>query len=474
MTDDTIKIVPVVLSGGSGTRLWPASRARQPKQLLSLVSRQSMIADTIDRLDALQGVVDPIIVTNTSQADRVAHLMAQSRSTPVRLILEPVGRNTAPAIAIASLLAIDDDPDATLLVLPADHAISDRTAFAEAVAVAASAAGDGLLATFGITPTAPETGYGYIKAGSQLRPGVWEIAAFKEKPDAPTAQAYLDSGAYSWNSGMFVFRADVYLRELEAHRPDIAAVAKDAYAGAERSHDRLVLSRDTFAESPAVSIDYAVMEQTTRGAIIPVDPGWSDVGSWASVWEIGSRDEHGNVIVGNVTAVDTTDSYVRSDGRLVATVGVQDLVIVDTTDALLVTTLEGSQDVRSLVDAVAAVHPTIVETDGSEDGEWGRSRVVASGPGHGIRLIEVDPAHHMSIDAAGRRVVLQILDDGATIATDGTEHQPSAGSSFAVEPDAHVHVVNRAGTPLRLFEISVDTFVSPADIDRFTEGRPSP
>jgi mannose-1-phosphate guanylyltransferase/mannose-6-phosphate isomerase len=352
--NDPKAIVPVILSGGMGTRLWPASRRTRPKQLLNLVGDRSLIRATVDRINAVSPGTTPIIVTNADHADAIEQDLKTSGSDSPVLMLEPVGRNTAPAVAVAAHEIISTRGDGLMIVLPSDHTISNEAVFAEAIEHAASAARDGFLVTFGITPSHAETGYGYIKVGTAVSDATALVSEFREKPDEETAESYITSGDYLWNSGMYLFMASRYLEELRLHAPDIAASAKEAYAVSTRDRARISLGAEAFAACRSDSIDYAVMESTESAAVVPTDPGWNDVGSWSSLWDISEKDGARNVTLGNIELADVTGSYIRGDHRLIAVVGLDDVVIVDTPDALLVTTREKAQDVKSIVDRLQA------------------------------------------------------------------------------------------------------------------------
>lgn len=345
----TEPIVPIILSGGIGSRLWPASRRSRPKQLLPLVGEMSMIAATAERATALPGAANPIVVTNEAHAPAIAADLKQSKVV-ARLILEPMGRNTAPAVAAAAIVAQQDGEDPLLLVLPSDHTIGDVNAFAAAVSHGATVAASGALVTFGITPERPETGYGYIRGGDTITPAVTAVASFQEKPDAATAAQYLASGDYYWNSGMFLFRASTFLGELGRFAPNMHQSAVDAVQQGTASDHGLLLDAEAFGSIDGDSIDYAVMERTDRAVVVPCDLGWNDVGSWASTWEISDKDEDGNVASGDTLLVDVQNSLVRADSRLVAVVGVEDVVVVETSDSVLVISRDQAQRVKEIVD----------------------------------------------------------------------------------------------------------------------------
>lgn len=337
-------IVPVILSGGSGTRLWPMSRPERPKQFLALTATETMLQLTAARAhgDAFSA---PIVVANASHAEQVEAQLAAIQSTPQAIILEPAGRNTAPAIALAALQA---DGDAPLLVMPSDHVILDRDAFHTAIHAALPLVEDGWLVTFGITPDAPETGYGYIKVGEEVAAGVHRVARFVEKPQRAAAEAMIASSDHAWNGGIFLFRADAYLRALEQFRPDILAGARASMDGATREGTRIFPDRAAFEASPSDSIDYAVMEKADQVAVVPVAMGWSDVGSWDALHAIADNDEHGNVVNGDAVVLDSRNCLVRSDGARIAMVGVEDLIVVASGSDILILPRGRSQDVKLL------------------------------------------------------------------------------------------------------------------------------
>lgn len=343
------RITPVILSGGSGTRLWPLSRTERPKQLLSLTHEQTMLQLTALRVADTARFEAPLVVANAAHAEMIEEQIAATGVSSPTLILEPAGRNTAPAIALAALAV---DPDALLLVMPSDHVIARVDNFLAAIEAARPLVEQGWLVTFGITASAPETGYGYICRGEELAPGVHRVERFVEKPDRATAEAYLASGRYSWNGGIFLFRARDYLTALEAHAPAIAAAVRDAMADARHDNSRIHPSAEAFTASPSDSIDYAVMERAESVAVVPVEMGWSDVGSWDALHELGPTDEAGNLHHGEVLSIDATGCLIRTTGPLVAAVGVKDLIVVATGDAVLILPRGSSQEVKRAVEAL--------------------------------------------------------------------------------------------------------------------------
>lgn len=346
-----MRIVPVILSGGIGSRLWPLSRSSTPKQLRALLGEHTMIQATGLRVAGLPGVDPPIVVCNRAHVETIQRQLEEVGLDPQRVVAEPAGRNTAPAVAAAAVVT---PADGLMLVLPADHVITEVEAFRTVVEAAAEAAAGGRLVTFGVVPDRPETGYGYIEVGEEIGPGsLRRVARFVEKPDAATAASYVAGGRFLWNSGMFVFAPDVILDELGRWEPEVTEAVWRSLATADPA-SRVVEPSAAFEQAPAVSIDTAVMERTDLAAVIPLDAGWSDVGSWATLWDIEERDVHDNVVRGDAVVLDVSRSYVRSDGRLVAVVGIDDVVVVDTGDAVLVAARDRVQDVKRLVERLTA------------------------------------------------------------------------------------------------------------------------
>lgn len=350
-------ILPIILCGGSGTRLWPLSRERFPKQFLPLIDDRTMLQNTVLRLSGLKDAALPLFLCNENHRFIVAEQLRQIHIKPGGIILEPIGRNTAPAAAVAALEAINNHDDPLLLILPSDHVIQDVQAFLKSVQLGAAFAEKGFLITFGIVPTAPETGYGYIRGGKRLKAhnvrgkhiAIYTVDSFEEKPDPETAKDYVASGKYYWNSGMFLFKASEYLNELSVFQPSMVEACKESRARAKSDADFIRLDKHAFTACPKDSIDYAVMEKTDKAAVIPLDAGWSDVGSWTALWEIQEKDTNGNVSKGDVILQDVRNSLLHAGDRLVAAVGVDDLVVIETADAVLIASKEKVQNIKDIV-----------------------------------------------------------------------------------------------------------------------------
>lgn len=353
----TIRLIPAVLSGGSGTRLWPLSTEAMPKQFHALGSHETMIQATVRRLAAgTEGldVLAPLVIGNRRHGAMIEQQLGAVGVTPGGVVLEPFGRNSAAAAGIAALLAQEIDPGALVLLMSADAMIEDSEGFARTIARAAPVALDDHIVLFGVEPTHPETGYGYIQAGEPIAAGVSRVQRFAEKPNATTAQAYIDSGDYLWNAGIFLFSPAMFLRELDAHAPDVASACRHAFATARRRGTVVDLDDDAFARVPSISVDYAVMERTARAAVTPIGVPWADIGSWSELWRLSPRSEQGNVARGETVIIETTDSVVWSQGRTVGVIGVADLIIVATEDAVIVLPKHRAQDVKLLVEQVKA------------------------------------------------------------------------------------------------------------------------
>lgn len=469
----TAAIHPVVLSGGSGTRLWPMSRASYPKQLLPLLSSRSMLQDTVTRFAGRDGFAPPLLVGNGEHRFVIAEQVRALGVEPAAILLEPVGRNTAPAAAAAARFLLDGDPDAIMVLLPADHAIADAEAFRAAVAQAADVAKEGHLVTFGIVARGPDTGYGYIKRGAPLAgadDGCFAVERFVEKPDAATAVRYLASGNYSWNSGIFVFRADRYLEELAARRPEIVARCDRAVAEARRDLDFLRLDEENFAACESVSIDYAVMEHTERAAVIPVDVGWSDVGSWSALWEIGEHDGEGNRLVGDVLARDVKNSYLRAERRLVAALGVEDVLVVETADAVLVAARDRAQEVRELVDELRRRDRSEHDTHVRHYRPWGHFESIDAGERYQVKHLMVKPGAALSLQMHHHRAEHWVVVRGTARITRGDEVTLLSENESTYIPIGMAHRLENPGkVPLDIIEVQSGAYLGEDDIVRFDD-----
>jgi mannose-1-phosphate guanylyltransferase/mannose-6-phosphate isomerase len=460
------EIQPLLLSGGSGTRLWPLSREAYPKQFLPLAGDDTMVQATWRRVEALAERA-PIIVANEEHRFLVAEQLRQIGAPVPTILLEPVGRNTAPAIAAAALQAMTDGADPLLLVLPSDHVVRDPAGFQRAVREAASAADAGALVTFGIVPDAPETGFGYIQveAGDGLR----KVSRFVEKPDAVTAQSYLDAGGYYWNSGMFLFRASRYLDELARFRPDIVEAVRAAHAAARHDGDFVRLDKDAFAACPSDSIDYAVFEKTEHAMVLPVDIGWSDVGSWSALWDVAERDANGNAHHGDVIAVDSRNSYAYAQ-RLVALVGVDDIVVVETDDAVLVARKDRVQEVKQVVAQLKKEQRSQAVLHREVHRPWGSYDSVDNGGRHQVKRIKVKPGAALSLQMHHHRAEHWIVVSGTARVTRGDEILLLSENESTYIPLGVKHRLENPGkVPLELIEVQSGSYLGEDDIVRFED-----
>ena len=461
------KIYPLILSGGSGSRLWPLSREEYPKQLLPLLNPTSMLQDTILRLEGLDELEDPIVVCNEAHRFLVAELMREAGCTTGKIILEPVGRNTAPAIAVAALSV---EPDAILIVLPADHSVSDKLLFQAHVKSAVDLAIAGKLVTFGIVPSKPETGYGYIRAGEQVAGLAHVVEQFVEKPDVDTAKAYLAEGCFSWNSGMFVFSASGYLEELNNHHPSLLGQSKAAFEGISQDLDFMRLDIEHFSKCESISIDYAVMEHTKNAVVIPIDVGWNDVGSWSSLWEIGEQDTEGNRFLGDVISHGSNRNYVNAPHRLVSLVGVDDLIVVDTADALLVAARDQAQDVKEIVAALKQSSRKETSTHRKVYRPWGSYDSVDEDEGFQVKRITVNPGASLSLQKHQHRAEHWIVVSGTAEVTRGDSVYVVSENESTFIPIGEKHRLSNPGKiPLKLIEVQSGDYLGEDDIERFDD-----
>ncbi|GAA3560008.1 mannose-1-phosphate guanylyltransferase/mannose-6-phosphate isomerase [Marinobacter xestospongiae] len=462
-------MLAVILSGGSGTRLWPLSREAYPKQFLPVVTDETLLAETIQRGLQLDENARVMAITNEDHRFVVAaQLHAQASQRTEGIILEPVGRNTAPAIALAALAA-GAESDELLLVMPSDQVLKDMKAFREAVDKGAEAARAGKLVTFGIVPSSPHTGYGYIKAGKD-QGGYADVAAFVEKPNEARAQEYLDEGGYLWNSGMFLFRADRYLEELAEHQPAMLAACRQAWDGKEGDMDFIRVAREAFEACPDDSIDYAVMEKTRDAVVVPLDAGWSDVGSWSALWEIQPQDEHGNVCRGDVITEDVSGSYIHSESRLIAALGVDDHVIVETDDVVLVADRSRVQEVKKLVAKVKASGRLEHRFHKKVHRPWGTYEGVAQGDRFQVKRITVNPGASLSLQKHHHRAEHWVVVKGTANVHRGEETLLLTEDQSTYIPLGVTHRLTNPGViPLELIEVQTGSYLGEDDIVRFED-----
>jgi mannose-1-phosphate guanylyltransferase/mannose-6-phosphate isomerase len=471
-------IIPVILSGGSGTRLWPLSRQEYPKQLLPLVDDLSLLQNTALRLQGISGEGAPLVICNHSHRFIVAEQLRQIGRPPSAIILEPVGRNTAPAVAVAALHAREQGQDPILGIMPSDHVIRDRTAFSRAMEPAVALAEGGALVTFGIVPDRAETGFGYIRKGDRLAlpgepestPAAFAVERFVEKPDRATAEAYLASGEYTWNSGMFLFKTSAILEEMERFCPDILESCRAALAGAQADLDFIRLGAQAFSSCRAESIDYAVMEKTSKGVVIPLEAGWNDVGSWQALWEMGDPDRSGNVVRGDVIARDCRDNLFHAQSRLVAALGVRNLVVVETPDAVLVADRDQSQRVREIAEQLKKEKRTEGLGHVKVHRPWGSFQTVDHAARFQVKRITVNPGATLSLQMHHHRAEHWVVVKGtARVICDDREILLSENQSTFIPLGTRHRLENPGKIPLELIEVQSGSYLGEDDIVRFED-----
>ncbi|HFQ5214123.1 TPA: mannose-1-phosphate guanylyltransferase/mannose-6-phosphate isomerase [Vibrio vulnificus] len=462
-----MNILPVIMAGGSGSRLWPMSRTHYPKQFLSLVSDLTMLQETITRLDGLD-CMPATLICNEEHRFLVAEQLRKVGLDHSGILLEPFGRNTAPAVALAALHALKSGDDPLLLVLAADHLIKDAQAFRNAVLSAKGLADHGKLVTFGIVPTKPETGYGYIRRGEGVeQDNAYLVESFVEKPNLSIAEKYVTSGEYYWNSGMFMFKASHYLEELRQFRPDILSAVEQAFIGASVDLDFVRLDAKAFALCPDDSIDYAVMERTKEAVVVPLDAGWSDVGAWSSLWEVSDKDQHENVVRGDVLIENSQRCYINAPERLVAAVGVEDLVIVDTKDALLVAHRDKVQDVKNIVSNLKASERSEFQHHREVYRPWGKHDHIAEGERYHVKKVVVKPGQKTAMQMHYHRSEHWVVVSGTAKVHRGTETHIIAENESIYIPVGTEHCFENPGKlPLEIIEVRTGSYLAEDDILR--------
>ena len=465
-----MQIIPVILSGGSGKRLWPLSRNQYPKQYLSLVGDNTMLQETILRLSGLDNLADPIIVCNADHRFLVAEQCQQIDINNPTILLESIGRNTAPAIAAAALQSLKQIDDAVLLVLSADHVIQDVDAFHQAIIMANQQAQEGKLVIFGIVPTDANTGYGYIKSSKGNIDGAYKVEKFVEKPDLQTAEKYLEQGNYLWNSGMFMFKADTLIDELTTHSPDIVKLVSDAVNNSVQDLDFIRLDKQDFESSPSDSIDYALMEKSDNVVVVTLDAQWNDIGSWSVLHDIGTKDNNGNVIQGDVLTEETTNTYINANHHLVATIGVQDLVIIDTPNATLISTKDKAHEVKKIVEQLQ-------ERDREEQSchrkvyrPWGWYDSIVVCLHFQVKRLHVNPGAKLSLQMHHKRAEHWVVVSGTATVVNGEDVLTLTEGDSTYIPIGTTHSLkNKTNEPLEIIEVQSGTYLGEDDIVRFED-----
>ncbi len=469
-SSDTAALLPVILAGGSGTRLWPLSRKHYAKQYLALDGTTTMLQATVARIAALP-CAPPFVICNEETRFLAAEQMRQLGHDKALILLEPAGRNTAPAIALAALEAQSRGEDPVLLVMPADHKISDTDAFSAAVQTALPLAQSNKLVTFGITPSRPETGYGYIRSGAPVAGGdAHAVDAFVEKPDAATAEGYLASGGYYWNSGIFLFRASRYLEELEAFRPDIMSACRAACAGKQSDLHFMRFDEAAFLACPDVSIDYAVMEQTSDAVVVPIEAGWSDIGSWSALWDASEKNDDGNCEIGDVMSLNGSGNYINAGSRMVAAVGLTDMVVVETKDAVFVAPKDRVNEIKELIAQMTAQERPELDHHRVVYRPWGKYDSIDMGERYQVKRITVNPGAKLSVQKHHHRAEHWIVVRGCAKVTRGEETLLLTENQSTYIPLGEIHALENPGKiPLDLIEVQSGSYLGEDDIVRFED-----
>ena len=470
-------MIPVILSGGSGSRLWPLSRSSYPKQFLPITNERTLFELTLDRISNLNASLinfqNPIIVTNENHRFIVAEQLRQQKMT-AKILLEPVARNTAPAIAAAAELALSYGEDPVLLILAADHIIQQQQAFNQAIEVGLAEAEAGKMVTFGVVPDSPEIGYGYIKSSNPVKPNkplqAYKIETFVEKPNLTTAQEYLADGSYLWNSGMFMFKASVYLQELEKFNPLILTNARKSVQQSKNDLDFVRLDKPSFEQCPEDSIDYSVMEKTDKAVVVPLNANWSDVGAWKSVWEVSKKDALGNALRGDTIIHDTQNSLVYAESRLVGVLGLEDIVVIETSDAVLVAHKNKVQDIKKIVEILKAQQRTEVDLHRKVYRPWGNYDSIDSGDRYQVKCIVVNPGQKLSLQQHHHRAEHWIVVNGTAKIHKGKESFLLTENESVYIPLGEIHALENPGKiPLELIEVQSGSYLGEDDIVRFED-----
>ena len=462
---------PVILTGGAGSRLWPVSREFFPKPLLPLFGEQTLLQDTASRLEPLSSLGNPLFVCNEEHRFLVAEQVRAQGKEPEAILLEPLGRNTAPALTIAALYLFNKDPDALMVAMPADHVIPDKESFARAVEEGGQLARKGYLVTFGIVADRPETGYGYIHRGAEIdASGIYSVDRFVEKPDADTAQGYVEAGDYYWNAGIFLLRADRWLEEMEKYQPDILNACKQAMEKGSRDSDFVRVDKEAFLSSPSDSIDYAVMEKTDRAAVVPLQTSWSDVGSWSSIWEISDQDEDGNVARGDILVHGTRNSLLMAENRCLATVGLDNVIVVETADAVLVADKDRCQDVKAIVNQLKSSSREEHRFHRRVYRPWGDYEGIDNGSRYQVKRLTVKPGAQLSLQMHHHRAEHWIVVSGTARVTRGDDvFMLSENESTYIPLGTRHRLENPGNIPLEIIEVQSGSYLGEDDIVRFED-----
>ena len=464
------KIIPVILSGGSGTRLWPLSRKQYPKQYLPLVGDNTIFQETILRLNGIENLADPVIICNVDHRFLVAEQCQQIDITNPTVLLEPIGRNTAPAIAAAALQSLKLSDDAVLLVLSADHVIQDIDIFHSAINIANKQAQDGKLVTFGIIPTDANTNFGYIKSSNDDNDGAFRVKEFVEKPDLPTAQTYLEQGNYLWNSGMFMFKASTLIDELTTYSSDIVKAVSASVDKATIDLGFIRLEKQAFESSPSDSIDYALMEKSNNVVVVPLGTGWNDIGSWSALYEIGNKDQNNNVIRGDVISTETTNSYIRADHHMVVTIGVDNLIVADTPDATLIATKDKVLQIKQVVEQLQQKGRCEGQLHRKVYRPWGWYDSIDKGERFQVKRICVNPGASLSLQKHSHRAEHWIVVTGTAKVTNGDTIELLSENQSTYIPIGVLHRLENTGKlPLEIIEVQSGSYLGEDDIERYED-----